>query len=1126
MSQRFLLEQVRRQFRTGHYSAAVAMAVTADIAAEEFPEIVAYSIRALAGLGRYRAAADAGMEAERRALTPRARLLLRLVSRGAAVVERLSVDRRRAVQEAVEEAKTLPDPLLRGYAGMIAARMIQMEVGFQLRSTLSLAESKSLYEQSAAEFEAAGRLLEALDLLVSRAELIQRGIPPASADISGWKDVHGRSLLAGDVVVAVRSALELRNMELTEALNLGDPTAAATAEQRFQDITAAYVAAGMAEADTSVKEVWGLSLLRFGHQEGIKPVSEAADGRARCGQVGRADALLRDLHLWHLRRGELSEAKGIINRIAALPPLETELRHVTEATLLSFDAFARSDSANARAYAAAVSEHALTPGQQAGLFIQEASALTQRGARAEAVVLIERAVGLLRPAAPCCMLGDALSCLGSVLGTDSEIRRLWREAADVDRACGQEAAAAGRLLNLAESLARPGRVSGEDALAIDQLVSEAEELITARRDAEALSLFGKLALCRAQLAFALGDLGASAAWFSKAESKFVEAGNLADVAFTQSRLGLCWFSAAERSRDINDWERSHACLVKALKNFRRLELHSEEVRTGYLAAIAAFEKSNLTAAARRTELREEVLRRLGEAAEVLEEMRSGCREPALADAQASREQFASQTGRIYDFGIRFCSRVSMRSDLALEWVERSKSRALLDSMADLSCGLRAPRGTDSILTSREVQLEEEIRTISAEMIATSGSDRCLMFTRHLQALHNDLRTAWKSMASRPESSAYGTLRLGRPVNWHQIRTLLADGPHLPKASGKRVVMVHFLWPFLTDKRRQVEMVVSRGDFEFPAFIPLQVDPEQIMGLARSWFGGGTSRSGLRGYLKDTGGDPEWMRSYAALVAPLAELTEPGDLLVLVPSGPLHSLPLQVLEIGGIPLIERNPVVHVPSAAILLFCLGRRRERANRRLRSLVAGCSGAVEGFPPLNGVVQGARRIAGLEWFDSGDGAVVDEELTRNVLLDRLPSTEVFHFVGHAVESINGWDSALILPRGERLTARDLTGLRLDTGLVTLSGCRTARSRWVVGDECLGLTPALLHSGSRSVLSSQWEVGSEPTAMLMHEFYRRAFGDPDMSKSEALRVAVLKVREHYPSFADWGAFSLHGDWF
>jgi CHAT domain-containing protein len=106
-------------------------------------------------------------------------------------------------------------------------------------------------------------------------------------------------------------------------------------------------------------------------------------------------------------------------------------------------------------------------------------------------------------------------------------------------------------------------------------------------------------------------------------------------------------------------------------------------------------------------------------------------------------------------------------------------------------------------------------------------------------------------------------------------------------------------------------------------------------------------------------------------------------------------------------------------------------------------------------------------------------------------------------------------------LSLFDLYRLQLDAELVTLSGCGTGMNVVIGGDELIGLVRGLLYAGARSLLVSLWEVHDESTAEFMRDFYRSY--ESNSNKSNALRDAVISLREKRPHPYYWAAFSMVG---
>src|SRR5918996_4002336 len=69
--------------------------------------------------------------------------------------------------------------------------------------------------------------------------------------------------------------------------------------------------------------------------------------------------------------------------------------------------------------------------------------------------------------------------------------------------------------------------------------------------------------------------------------------------------------------------------------------------------------------------------------------------------------------------------------------------------------------------------------------------------------------------------------------------------------------------------------------------------------------------------------------------------------------------------------------------------------------------------------------------------------------------------------------------------TVRDAYSLKLNCGLVTLSGCETGMNAVAPGDELMGLARGFFSAGSPTVMLSLWTIDDEATVDLMVAFYR-----------------------------------------
>jgi CHAT domain len=1119
-----ILSGIRHLFRAKHWERAAEMIATVEPAADSYVEAQVLRARCLLSAAQFRAAAAAANDAARFSQERDGAMVLRLIAACAEMIARPSVEHRGAVRELAAAIPATACPLWRAYARMIDARRIAVEVTLQARSLHGLDEVRKFLRGAAELFNEAERPEEARDELAMLVEIIEQGPPPRSEEAAQlWGEAKEKARAVGDGIAVARASLALANIGLEGVLRTGDTTAIPGALSAFQEAAKLFLAVDFAGGDAPVQAVLGRTLLRYGADGGVQLLSAAAELWESVGDAGAANGAWRDLYLWHDQRGEAEAAEAMHERILKGRMIESDLTGPTDALSYANQAYVQAELATARTTADAAMRDAVTPGQEASLLLHQASALLGSGATLEAVQLAEKAVAALRPADPCVMLGDALFHLGMARGTAKDIRQLWEEAAQKDEACGLPVAAATRMMNLAQFLRQPqsdGSAAGS-AEEAEELYKRAEKLLSDGRDIESVVARGNLAQRRGQTAVLQKDFPACGHWFTEAERLFRASGRTADLAFTLAQQGLVLFQVAGDQRNLNLWREAQKRFDEARELFTRHGLRTEEVRMLYLSGAAALDGGWLLAGEEREACQRLSEARLDEAARLLERMRGGRREAELLAAQRSREDFAKAQQRIYDLGFRLHLRILNQPARALLWLERMKARALLDAMAETHGTLEAPPNADPELAAKEKRLEGEREQLAAA--ATTSPRRWLHVNRELEKV-------WEAMAGRPETSAYAALRQGHPVGWEDFQRALRQESGRPEARGRRVVVAHFAWPFASDPMQRIEIIVSRADWEQPRTATIDASPRDLLNFAESCFSSpGSSRSTLRSFLKDAGGDDQWQEHFASLLAPLAEWTAPGDIIGLIPNGPLHALPLHALHLEGIPLAERNAVFYAPSAAVLLYCMERERGHvpANRgeRAPAAIFGCSLPAGSFPALPRAVEEARFVARQPWLLPGEGPILDKEVTRANLVRLLPDAAVVHFVGHGVEATTGWESGIVLAGGDRMTALDFVKMRLGADLVVLSGCRTARNRWSQGDEALGLTPALLYAGASSVLASQWEAKERPTELLMERFYELVYGTGRMCKAEALRLAVRDVRSAYPSLADWATFVLQGDW-
>jgi CHAT domain-containing protein len=315
--------------------------------------------------------------------------------------------------------------------------------------------------------------------------------------------------------------------------------------------------------------------------------------------------------------------------------------------------------------------------------------------------------------------------------------------------------------------------------------------------------------------------------------------------------------------------------------------------------------------------------------------------------------------------------------------------------------------------------------------------------------------------------------------------------------------------------------------------------------------------------------------YRLLISPIeASLpSDPDDVVVLVPHGPLWYLPFAALRKGsGSFLIDEHLLTMAASEESWLFTARRARAADHRELRAWVVGnprmparlsACGAEMRFDSLPGAETEAQRIAEILGPDRTD-LFTGEQADRLRLEAWHGGFSVIHLATHGV--VCGRDpleSFLVLsdlkpgdvrfepstavlslpsdPRrpigvrgvdssGLEVSSLDLSGVltagrvidsfHLKADLVSLSACQTGLGL-LSSDGIIGFSRAFLAAGARSLLMSLWRIDDEASREWMISFYEEYVSHGN--KARALRSAMDRTRQRYPDPRYWAGFGLLG---
>ncbi len=265
--------------------------------------------------------------------------------------------------------------------------------------------------------------------------------------------------------------------------------------------------------------------------------------------------------------------------------------------------------------------------------------------------------------------------------------------------------------------------------------------------------------------------------------------------------------------------------------------------------------------------------------------------------------------------------------------------------------------------------------------------------------------------------------------------------------------------------------------------------------------------------------PHAQALHKQLIAPLAQAIG-NDKLILVPHGAMHYLPFAALHDGKAFMIEKYSLRLLPSASVVKYL---RTTKTAKPAGILAFGNPDL--GDPRLDLKHAQLEALAVVKMVPQSK-ALIRKEATEAAFRKFAAGFNYIHFATHGeFNSEAPLDSSLRLARDDtsdgHLTVGKLYSIRMDADLVTLSACETGLGKVANGDDVVGLTRGFLYAGASTIVASLWKVDDEATATLMNQFYRELqLGD----KREALRQAQLKTRAKFAHPYFWAAFQLTGN--
>ena len=418
---------------------------------------------------------------------------------------------------------------------------------------------------------------------------------------------------------------------------------------------------------------------------------------------------------------------------------------------------------------------------------------------------------------------------------------------------------------------------------------------------------------------------------------------------------------------------------------------------------------------------------------------------------------------------------------AFDYVERSKSRALVDMLAskkDFATPGEDPEKVKQVLAQLDAaDLAAQAQTGTARNGENSG-------VRNLTLARQEIRTTAPELSALVTVSSVPSKELGDLVGANE-------------ALVEYYYQGNDLYAFVLD-RQQLQVVKLDGTGlveQVQAFRKTVEDPANSSWQAAS------------------------QALYQRLWQPLQGMLNASE-LIIVPHGVLHYLPFEALQApDGHLLIERYGMRMLPSASLLKFLPPALPKTAAPLL---VLGNPDLGDSRLDLQFAEAEARTVAGMV---HGSRLLVRKEASETNFKNAGGVFTRIHFATHGkFQADQPLDSGLYLTKDAAndgvLTVGELYSMHLDADLVTLSACETGLGKVANGDDVVGLTRGFLYAGSRSIVASLWSVDDKATSELMESFYANL---SRMNKEDALRQAQLKTRQSFPHPFYWAAFQLTG---
>lgn len=449
-----------------------------------------------------------------------------------------------------------------------------------------------------------------------------------------------------------------------------------------------------------------------------------------------------------------------------------------------------------------------------------------------------------------------------------------------------------------------------------------------------------------------------------------------------------------------------------------------------------------------------------------------------SEIEKGKENLTKQWNKLYQSMIEVCL-VLGYPDRALEYVERSKARSLVELLANIDI---YPKGNipDSTINElkrlrREIALEQKRfkilgsnRFIDDDFIF--NDENLLSDSQPIQPTQNRLSQLQKQLDELikhdilPLDPDFNLTQSDQSISFNEIQSLLDEHTAIIQ------------W-YIVEEELYTFIVTSQSTY--PSVLRFSYQSALI-----EW---------ANQYLEDyTQNQPVWRKKLSVQLQRLTQLLhleqifnyipEACQQLILIPHRFLHWLPLHALPlVGGLYLLDRfhSGVSYVPSCQFLKILQNRQRPNFSNLL---------AIQN--PTDDLPYADIEVETIKKYFPTTKVFSKESVRKSAIKEQILhiASHGFHFTGRSNFNIDSpLESPLLLSSHETLTIQEILNLNLSQcRLVTLSACETGLTNFKeFSNELIGFPSAFLVAGSKSVVGSLWAPSDLSTALLMIKFYQ-----------------------------------------